>query len=86
VSPKSLNRRECTPRKKRMQEIFYVGDQNFALNDTFGKSDSFERPRNPLYFFRIDSTSYAGVQMTTCVVSRAKESNERVCHASNILE
>ena len=41
VSPKSLNRRECTPRKKRMQAIFYVGDQNFALNDAFGKSDSF---------------------------------------------
>ncbi len=55
-----------------MQEIFYASDQNLALNDTFGKSDSFERPRNPLYFFRIDSTSYAGVEMTTCVVLRAK--------------
>ena len=34
-----------------MQEIFYATDQNLALNDTFGKSDSFVRPWSPLYFF-----------------------------------
>ena len=35
LSPKSLNRRECTPRKKRMQEIFNVPHENFLLRDYF---------------------------------------------------
>ena len=35
LSPKSLNRRECTPRKKRMQEIFDVPHENFLSRDYF---------------------------------------------------
>lgn len=52
LSPKSLNRRECTPRKKRMQEIFDVPHENFLLRDYFlHELWRLARPPSPYYAF-----------------------------------
>jgi hypothetical protein len=61
LSPKSLNRRECTPRKKRMQEIFDVPHENFLFRDYF--LHEFLRlacSRSSLYAFGLTGALTAG--------------------------
>jgi hypothetical protein len=56
LSPKSLNRRECTPRKKRMQEIFDVSHENFlSAAILYATRLTLRHPRVPPMFFRIDT-------------------------------